>query len=54
MNRLILIFINKTYYSETLEISWNIELNRIQPNKFELVRSNRNFSIFRCWVPNSV
>ncbi len=28
-------------YSETLELSWNIEPNRTESNSIELVRSNR-------------
>ncbi len=41
-------------YSETLELSWNIEPNRTEPNSIELARissigTNRIFSIFRCF-----
>jgi len=42
------------HYSETLELSWNIEPNRTESNSIELVRispiePNRIFSIFRCF-----
>jgi hypothetical protein len=41
-------------YSETLELSWNIEPNRTEPNSIKLARissieANRIFSIFRCF-----
>jgi hypothetical protein len=37
-------------YSETLELLWNIEPNRIQSNRIELKRTESNlFSIFRCF-----